>query len=56
MLWRWATRLTSRTAESARNIDDQAYQQNQAKPAPTNHWTANVKPTTTKQEKQNNQE
>ena len=45
--------LTFRAAESAREKDDKAYQQNQAKPAAADDGTAEVKPATTKQEKQN---
>jgi hypothetical protein len=43
-------------AESAEAIDDQAYQQNQAKPAATDDGTAKIKTAATEQEKQNNQE
>jgi len=36
-------------AESAHEIDDKAYQQNQAKPAATDDGTAKVKPAAAKQ-------
>jgi hypothetical protein len=36
-------------AESAHDIDNQAYQQNQANPAAANEGTTKVKPTTTEQ-------
>ncbi|MGD1087395.1 MAG: hypothetical protein ABR955_01535 [Verrucomicrobiota bacterium] len=45
-----------RGAESAREKDDKAYQQNQAKPAAADDGTAKVKPAATEQEKQNNHE
>jgi hypothetical protein len=47
---------TFRGAESTREPDDKAYQQNQAKPAAADGRTAKVKPATTEQEKQNNHE
>jgi hypothetical protein len=43
-------------AKSAHKIDDQANQQNQAKPAPADDGTAKVKSTAAEQEKQDNQE
>jgi hypothetical protein len=46
---------TSR-AESAHEIDNKAYQQNQAKPAAADDGTAKVKPAAAEQEKQNNHE
>jgi len=45
-----------RAAESARNPDDKAYQQNQTKPAAADDGTAKIKPAAAEQEKQNNQE
>jgi len=45
--------LAFRGAESTREKDDKAYQQNQAKPAAADDGTAKIKPTTTEQEKQN---
>jgi hypothetical protein len=48
--------LCDSRAESAHEIDDQAYQQNQAKPAAANDGTAKVKPAAAKQEKKNNHE
>jgi hypothetical protein len=48
-----ATRLAFRTAESACQIDDKAYQQNQAKPAAADGRTAKVKPAAPEQEKKN---
>ncbi len=42
----WAFR-----AESAHEIDDQAYRQNQAKPAAADDGTAKVKPAAAEQEK-----
>jgi hypothetical protein len=47
----WAFR-----AESAHEIDDKAYRQNQAKPAAADDGTAKVKPAAAEQEKKNNQE
>jgi hypothetical protein len=47
----WAFR-----AESAHEIDDKAYRQNQANPAAADDGTAKVKPAAAEQEKQNNQE
>jgi hypothetical protein len=41
-------------AESAQEIDDQAYRQNQAQPAAADDGTAKVKPTAAEQEKLNN--
>jgi len=49
-------RLASRAAESARDIDDKADQQNQAKAAAADDGTTKVKPAATEQEKQNNYE
>jgi hypothetical protein len=48
--------LCDSRAESAKEIDGQAYQQNQAKPAAANDGTAKVKPAAAKQEKKNNHE
>jgi hypothetical protein len=45
-----------RGAESARQKDDKAYQQNQAKSAAADDGTAKVKPAAAEQEKQNNHE
>jgi hypothetical protein len=42
-----------RAAKSTRQINDKAYQQNQAKPAAADDWTAEVKPAAAEQEKQN---
>jgi len=47
----WAFR-----AESAQEIDDKAYRQNQAKPSAADDGTAKVKPAAAEQEKQNNHE
>ena len=47
----WAFR-----AESAQEIDDKAYRQNQAKPAAADDGTAKVKPAAAEQEKKNNHE
>jgi hypothetical protein len=41
-------------AESAHEIDDKAYRQNQAKPAAADDRTAKVKPAAAEQEKKNN--
>ena len=46
----WAFR-----AESAQEIHDRAYRQNQAKPAAADDGTAKVKPAAAEHEKQNNQ-
>jgi hypothetical protein len=46
-------RLTFRGAESAREIDDETDQQNQAKAAAADDGTAKVKPAAAEQEKQN---
>jgi hypothetical protein len=43
-------------AECAQEIGNQAYRQNQAKPAATNDGTAKVKPAAAEQEKQYNYE
>jgi hypothetical protein len=43
-------------AESAQEIDDKAYQQNQAKTSAADDGTAKVKPAAAKQEKQNHHE
>jgi hypothetical protein len=43
-------------AESAQEIDNEAYQQNQAKPAAADDGTAKVKPAAAEQEKQNHHE
>ena len=43
-------------AESAQEIDDQAYRQNQAKSSSANDGTAKVKPAATEQEEQNQHE
>jgi hypothetical protein len=40
-------------SESARAIDDQAYQQNQPKPATADDGTAKVKPATAEQKQKN---
>jgi DNA-binding transcriptional regulator of glucitol operon len=45
-----------RGAESAHEIDDKAYQQNQADPAAANDGTTKVKPAAAEQEKQNHHE
>jgi len=49
-------RLAFRAAKSASQKDNQAYQQNQAKPAAADDGTAKVKPAAAEQEKQNNHE
>jgi len=41
--------LSTFRAEPAHDIDNQAYQQNQANPAAANEGTTKVKPTTTEQ-------
>jgi hypothetical protein len=46
-------RSASRGAKSAREIDDKADQQNQAKPAAADKGAAKVKPAAAEQEKQN---
>jgi hypothetical protein len=43
-----------RSAESAREKDDKAYQQHQAKPAAADDGATEVKPAAAKQKKQNN--
>src|ERR1022692_4456849 len=45
--------LRFRAAESAHEIDDKAYQQNQANPAAADGGTSKVKAATAEQEKQN---
>jgi hypothetical protein len=45
-----------RAAESTCDIDDKAYQQNQAKPAAADDGTPKVKPAAAEQEKENNYE
>jgi hypothetical protein len=54
---KFATRRRSafRGAESAREKDDKAYQQNQAKRAAADDGAAKVKPAPAEQEEQNNQ-
>jgi len=47
--------LTSRT-EPAHEVDNEAYQQNQAKPAAADDGTSKVKAAAAEQEKQNNHE
>ena len=47
----WAFR-----AESAQEIDDKAYRQNQAKPAAADDGTSKIKPAAAEQEKQDNYE
>jgi hypothetical protein len=49
-------RLLAFRTEPAHEIDDEAYEQNQAKPAAANDGTAKVKPAAAEQEKQNNHE
>ena len=44
-----------RGAESAHEKNDQAYQQNQAKPAAADHGTAKIEPAAAEQEKQEHQ-
>jgi hypothetical protein len=44
-----------RTAESARDKDDEANQQNQAKPAAADDGTAKIKPAAAEQEEKNYQ-
>jgi hypothetical protein len=52
-----ARRLSDfRAAESAREKDDKANQQNQAKAAAADDGTAKIKPAAAEQEKQNNHE
>jgi hypothetical protein len=48
--------LCDSPAESAQEINGQAYQQNQAKPAAADDGTAKVKAAAAEQEKQNNHE
>jgi hypothetical protein len=48
--------LCDSRAESAKEIDGQAYQQNQANAAAANDGTAKVKPAAAEQEKKNNNE
>jgi hypothetical protein len=48
--------LAFRAAKSAREIDDEADQQNQAQPAAADDRTTKVKSTAAKQEKQDNRE
>jgi hypothetical protein len=48
--------LRASRPESAQEIDDKAYRQNQAKPAAADDGTTKVKPAAAEQEKQNNQE
>jgi hypothetical protein len=43
-------------AESAQEIDDKAYQQNQAKPAAADDGTAKVKPAAAEQQEKNHHE
>jgi hypothetical protein len=43
-----------RTAKSTRQINDKAYQQNQAKTAAANGRTSKIKPAAAEQEKKNN--
>jgi hypothetical protein len=45
--------LTFQTAESAREINDKAYQQYQANSAAADDGTAKIKPTTAEQNKEN---
>jgi hypothetical protein len=49
-------RLRVSWAEPAHEIDDQAYQQDQAKPAAADDGAAKVKPAAAEQEEQNNHE
>jgi hypothetical protein len=49
-------RLAFRVAESAREIDDKADQQNQAKPAAADGRTPKVKPAAAEQDEKNNHE
>ena len=49
-------RLCVPRAESAQEIDGEAYQQNQTKPAAADDGAAKVKPAAAEQEKKNNQE
>jgi hypothetical protein len=52
-----ARRLSAfRAAESARQKDDKANQQNQAKGAAANHGAAKIKPAAAEQEEKNNQD
>lgn len=48
--------LTFRAAESAHQIEDEADEQDQAKAASANDGTAEVKPASTENEKQDNNE
>ena len=50
----WQLMLAFRTAESAREIDDEAYQQDQANSAAADDGTAKVKPAAAEQKKKNN--
>jgi hypothetical protein len=52
----WIITRSGFPAKSAHKIDDQAYQQNQAKPASTNGRPANVKSAAAEQEKKNKDE
>jgi hypothetical protein len=52
----WNNRSAFRVAESACEIDDKAYQQNQANPTATDEGTTKVKTAAAEQEKQNNHE
>jgi hypothetical protein len=49
-------RLLTFLTEPAHEVDDEAYQQNQAKPAAADDGTAKVKSAAAEQEKQNNHE
>jgi hypothetical protein len=56
LLYSRTRRLSASRTEPAHEKDDEANQQNQAKPAAANDGTAKVKSATTEQEKQNNHE
>jgi len=45
---------TLRPAKPARQVDDHAYQQNQAKTAATDNGASDIEPAATQQEKKNN--
>jgi hypothetical protein len=53
LAWRSNSLSASRTAESARQKDDKAYQQNQAEPTAADDGATKVKSATAEQEKQN---
>ena len=56
LLYSRTRRLLTFLTEPAHEVDDEAYQQNQAKPAAADDGTAKVKSAAAEQEKQNNHE